>query len=95
MAYICIFFFILIIFFNGFSAFLGGFSVADFFASYITIPVFGVAWLGFRLYSAKVGNPSGLTPLDQIDLSRGPAAALKDTKYDLGAPGPMMMASSK
>lgn len=95
MAYTCIFFFILIIFFNGFGAFLGGFSVADFFASYITIPVFAIAWLGFRLYSAKVGNPTGLTSLDQIDLSRGPAKALKDTKYDLGAPGPMMMTSSK
>lgn len=86
MAYICIFFFILILFFNGFASFLGGFSVADFFASYITIPVFAIAFLGFRFWGAKKGLPVGMLPLDQIDLSRGPAGALRGTKYDLGAP---------
>ncbi|KAF3768635.1 hypothetical protein M406DRAFT_273076 [Cryphonectria parasitica EP155] len=89
MAYICIFMFIIILFFNGFQAFLGSFSVADFFASYITIPVFAIAWLGFRLYGARAGRPVGMTPLDQIDLSRGPEGALRGTKYDLGAPAQM------
>ncbi|ROW07142.1 hypothetical protein VPNG_07317 [Cytospora leucostoma] len=86
MAYFCIFWFIIIIFFNGFGSFLGGFSVSDFFAAYITIPVFAVAWLGYRIYSARTGRPVGLTALDQIDLSRGPGSALVGTKYDLGAP---------
>lgn len=86
MAYICIFMFILILFFNGFQSFLGSFSVADFFASYITIPVFALAWFGFRLYSAKVGKPVGLASLEDIDLSKGPGGALRGTKYDLGAP---------
>lgn len=85
MAYICIFFFTIILFFNGFASFLGGFSVEDFFASYITIPVFGVAWLGFRVFNAKKGGQFGLVPLDEIDLSRGPGAALRGTRYDLGA----------
>lgn len=89
MAYICIFFFTIILFFNGFAAFLGSFSVSDFFASYITIPVFFVAWLGFRLYSAKHGAQVGMTPLNQIDLSRGPAGALRGSRYDLGASVPM------
>lgn len=93
LAYICIFMFIIILFFNGFQAFLGSFSVSDFFASYITIPVFGIAWLGFRLYSAKNGSPVGMTPLDQIDLSRGPEGALRGTRYDLGAP--VQMSRSK
>ncbi|KAK7731103.1 hypothetical protein SLS53_008821 [Cytospora paraplurivora] len=86
MAYFCIFWFIIIIFFNGFGSFLGGFSVSDFFAAYITIPVFAVAWLGYRIYSGRTGRPVGLTPLDQIDLSRGPGSALVGTRYDLGAP---------
>lgn len=86
MAYVCIFFFILILFFNGFASFLGGFNVSDFFASYITIPVFFLAWLGFRIYSARTGTQVGMLSLDQIDLSRGPAGALRGTRYDLGAP---------
>ncbi|ROV94925.1 hypothetical protein VSDG_07116 [Cytospora chrysosperma] len=90
MAYFCLFWFVLIIFFNGFSSFLGGFSVSDFFASYITIPVFGLAWLGFRIYCVKTGRAHGMTPLDQIDLSRGPGSALVGTKYDLGAPAPLV-----
>lgn len=86
MAYICIFFFTLILFFNGFASFLGGFSVSDFFASYITIPVFALAWFGFRIYSAKTGSPVGMLSLEHIDLSRGPEGALRGTRYDLGAP---------
>lgn len=86
LAYACIFMFTLILFFNGFASFLGSFSAADFLASYITIPVFFVAWLGFRLYSVHKGAPVGRTPLAQIDLSRGPEKALRGTRYDLGAP---------
>lgn len=86
MAWICVFMFCTILFFNGFTAFIGSFSVADFFASYITIPVVAIAFFGFRIYSARVGLPVGMLPLDQIDLSRGPAGALRGTKYDLSAP---------
>lgn len=86
MAYICIFMFTTILFFNGFTAFIGSFSVADFFASYITIPVVGLAFLGFRVVAQRAGRPVGMLPLDQIDLSRGPAGALRGTRYDLGAP---------
>lgn len=86
MAWVCIFMFCTILFFNGFTAFVGSFSVADFFASYITIPVVAIAFFGFRIYGARTGRPVGMLPLDQIDLSRGPAGALRGTKYDLGAP---------
>ncbi|KAJ4386144.1 hypothetical protein N0V93_009037 [Gnomoniopsis smithogilvyi] len=85
MAWVCIFMFCIILFFNGFTAFIGGFSVSDFFASYITIPIVGIAFLGFRIYSARAGRPHGMLALDEIDLSRGPAGALRGTKYDLGA----------
>lgn len=82
MAWICISAFSMILFFNGFTAFIGSFSVADFFASYITIPVVIIAFVGFRLYAMKAGRPYGMLPLDQIDLSRGPEGALRGTKYD-------------
>lgn len=92
-AYICIFMFSIILFFNGFGAFLGGFDVSDFFASYITLPVFAIAFFGFRFYSVKKGLPVGMTPLDQINLSRGPPQTLAGTKYDLGAPAAQVVQS--
>lgn len=85
MAWVCIFMFSVILFFNGFEAFVHGFSVSSFFASYVTLPVVLLAFFGFRLYCWRVGRPVGLTNLQAVNLGNGPVRALRGTKYDLGA----------
>jgi amino acid transporter len=82
MAWACIVSFTIILVFNGFTAFLHQFSVSDFFASYITLPVFGLCWIGFRLVKKDV---IGMARLEDIDLSNGPEQALRETRYDLTA----------
>jgi amino acid transporter len=86
MAWICIVSFTVILFFNGFQSFIHKFSVSDFFACYITLPVVAFSLLGFRLYLWRTGKAYGLTNLDEINLGNGPAKALHGTRYDLGAP---------
>jgi amino acid transporter len=74
---VCIIFFSLVLIFNGFTAFIGGFAISDFFASYVTLPLIGVCYISFKL----IKRTKGIRPED-IDLSRGPAEALWGTKYD-------------
>ncbi|GFZ47556.1 hypothetical protein JCM24511_05300 [Saitozyma sp. JCM 24511] len=81
-AWWCIACFTIILIFDGFVAFLHRFSVSDFFASYITLPVFGLCWVGFRLVKKE---EVGLARFQDIDLSNGPEQALKETRYDLTA----------
>lgn len=60
-------FFTLIILFNGFTVFLAGeWNTSKFFAAYITLPIFFICWLGWKIYfKTKV------VPLDQIDFDSG------------------------
>ncbi|KAL6870404.1 amino acid permease/ SLC12A domain-containing protein [Trichoderma novae-zelandiae] len=85
MAWICIFAFTIILFFNGFQAFIREFSVSGFFASYVTLPVVALAIFGFRFYLWRSGKPYGFTDLADVNLGNGPAKALRGTKYDLGS----------
>jgi amino acid transporter len=85
MAWTCVFMFTIILVFNGFGSFIHSFSVSDFFASYITLPVFALAVLGFRFFAGRARRPVGMAPLDEIDLSHGPEQALRGTRYDLAA----------
>lgn len=85
MAWICIVAFTVILFFNGFQSFIHKFSVSNFFACYITLPVVALSFLGFRFYLQRTGKAYGLTNLDEINLGNGPAKALRGTRYDLGA----------
>lgn len=85
MAWTCIFMFSVILFFNGFEAFIHDFSVSGFFASYVTLPVVVLSFFGFRFYSWRVGRPVGFTDLKSVNLSNGPVQALRGTKYDLGS----------
>lgn len=77
LSYLCILFFSLVVFFNGFASFVNGFNKSNFVASYITLPILFAAWLGY-----KVIRRTNLIPLDRIDLSGGPAQALIGTQYD-------------
>lgn len=63
--------------FNGFRTFIGGFAISDFFASYVTIPVVILCYLGW-----KFGKKTSLVPLDEIYLGGGPHEALEGTRYD-------------
>ncbi|ODQ61459.1 hypothetical protein WICANDRAFT_28688 [Wickerhamomyces anomalus NRRL Y-366-8] len=47
-AYYATFFIIVIIFINGFDAFVGGFNVTSFFTAYISVILFAVLWLFFQ-----------------------------------------------
>ncbi|RSH85457.1 hypothetical protein EHS25_004853 [Saitozyma podzolica] len=67
MAWAFIVSFTIILVFNGFTAFLHQFSVSDFFASYITLPVFGLCWIVFRLVKKDV---IGMASLEDIELSK-------------------------
>ena len=77
LAWMCICFFTLVLIFNGFTAFIGGFNISDFFASYVTLPLIALCWIGFKL----VRKTHGVKPAD-VDLSGGPAEALRGTQYD-------------
>ena len=55
---------ILIIIFNGFDAFLGGFKVSLFFASYLSVFVFVGLWIGFQIYF----KGRLLVPVENIDI---------------------------
>lgn len=81
------FMFTVILVFNGFEAFIGSFSIAGFFASYITIPVVILSFLGFKFYLIRQGAPTGLKNLEDIDLSGGPERALQGTRYESGWTG--------
>ncbi|KAL1408344.1 hypothetical protein Q8F55_005152 [Vanrija albida] len=80
MAWTCICFFSLVLIFNGFTNFVHRFDAKGFVASYITMPVIAVAYLGFKLWTR-----SRVVRLDEIDLSNGPAQALAGTRYDRNA----------
>lgn len=75
--------FTIVLFFNGFEAFIHSFSVSGFFASYITLPVIALSFFGYKVYFKRVGGQPGFTDLMNIDLSHGPVAALAGTRYDL------------
>lgn len=85
MAWVCIVAFTIILFFNGFQAFIHKFSVSGFFASYVTLPVVALAIFGFRFYLWRTGKPYGFTALTDVNLGNGPAKALRGTKYDLAS----------
>lgn len=77
MAWICFWFFSIIILFNGFTSFINGFKAADFVAAYLTLPLVLVAYLW-----DKIWRKSKVVDLNEVDLSGGPRAALKGTRYD-------------
>ncbi|ODN98144.1 hypothetical protein I350_07787 [Cryptococcus amylolentus CBS 6273] len=78
LAYVCIFFFTTILIFSGFSVFIGGFDSVNFVASYITIPFMTLVYVGYKFW-----RRTKYIPLDEVDLSIGPAEALRGTRYDL------------
>lgn len=90
LAWLCIIFFSLVLIFNGFTAFIGGFAISDFFASYVTLPLIGVCYLSFKL----IKRTKGIRPED-IDLSRGPAEALWGTRYDASTNNPDSLHTSQ
>ncbi|ODN77929.1 hypothetical protein L202_05028 [Cryptococcus amylolentus CBS 6039] len=60
-------FFSVIILFNGFTVFLkGNWDTSSFVAAYITLPIFAVCWIGW-----KVVKKTKMVPLDQIDFHTG------------------------
>ncbi|KAL1407165.1 hypothetical protein Q8F55_006579 [Vanrija albida] len=78
VAWACTIFFSLVLLLNGFGTFMPKFNVSNFFAAYITIPVVFISWLVWKLVKrTKMVDPN------QVDLSNGPAEALKGTRYDL------------
>lgn len=81
LAYYTIFLFMLVLITNGFRAWIPTFNVADFFASYITIPVVIIAYVGW-----KIAKRTKIVPIDEIDLSNGPIEALRGTRYDTMSP---------
>jgi amino acid transporter len=81
LAYYTIALFMLVLITNGFRAWIPTFSVSDFFASYITIPVVIICFVGW-----KVAKKTKMVPIDEIDLSKGPSEALRGTRYDTMSP---------
>jgi len=72
--YLALGFFIVVIVFSGFPAFVGGFDYEAFVTSYITIPVFFLLYFGYKivrktkvLTSAEVDLFSGKTEIDAED----------------------------
>lgn len=78
VGYFCIAWFSCIVLFNGFANFIHGFKAKEFVASYITLPIVVLAWLGYKLVKR-----TKIIPLDRVDLSAGPAPALAGTQYDV------------
>lgn len=76
LAYAAITCFLIVLVFSGFKAFVPVFDYKAFLANYISIPVVLLTWAGWWIY-----RRDQLVPLDEIDLSEGPAAALVSTKY--------------
>ena len=67
MSYFGFVFFTLIIFFNGFTVFLqGNFTASSFVAAYITLPIFGVCWAGWKIFAH-----TKMVPLSMIDFDSG------------------------
>lgn len=81
LAYYTIALFMLVLFTNGFASWIPTFDVANFFASYITIPVVIVCYVGW-----KVAKRTKLVPINDIDLSNGPIESLRGTRYDTMSP---------
>jgi amino acid transporter len=77
LAWACIIFFSLVLIFNGFAVFIGEFNISDFFASYVTLPVIALCYIGW-----KIAKKTKMVRLDEIDLSMGPAEALRGTRYE-------------
>ncbi|BEI82223.1 hypothetical protein CcaverHIS002_0300910 [Cutaneotrichosporon cavernicola] len=77
LAYYTIFLFMLVLITNGFGAWIPTFDVATFFASYITIPVVVICFVGWKIY-----GKTKFVRIDEIDLSKGPPDALRGTRYD-------------
>ncbi|KAM0751827.1 hypothetical protein T439DRAFT_325017 [Meredithblackwellia eburnea MCA 4105] len=59
-------FFLIIITFNGFASFVGGFNYQDFLAAYITIPTFVLLFFGW-----KFGKKTKMVQVADIDMSSG------------------------
>lgn len=76
-AWFTVFFFGIILIFNGFGAFIPKFSVSDFFACYVTLLLVGAAYGGWKIF-----KKTKMVRLEDIDLSGGPVEALRGTKYD-------------
>ncbi|GMK58104.1 hypothetical protein CspeluHIS016_0501360 [Cutaneotrichosporon spelunceum] len=84
LAYYTMILFLLVLITNGFTAWIPTFDISTFFASYITIPVVILCYVGWKL-----GAKTKVVKIADIDLSRGPHEALKGTRYD-----PMMASSN-
>lgn len=67
LSYYAIFILVLIILTNGFTAFIGKFSVSDFFAAYVTIPFFALLYLGHKVWYR---TPWAI-PIEEIDVTSG------------------------
>lgn len=81
LAYYTIALFMLVLITNGFSAWIPTFDVSTFFASYITIPVVIICYVGW-----KITKRTKIVPIDEIDLSKGPIESLRGTRYDTMSP---------
>lgn len=81
LAYYTIALFMLVLITNGFGAWIPSFDVATFFASYITIPVVIICYVGW-----KIAKRTKIVPIDEIDLSHGPIESLRGTRYDTMSP---------
>ncbi|KAL1404843.1 hypothetical protein Q8F55_008454 [Vanrija albida] len=81
MAWFCFVFFTIVLVFNGFAAFIPTFNVSDFFASYVTVPVVLISFVGW-----KIAKKTKMPRLEDIDLSAGPKEALVGTRYDPNSP---------
>lgn len=77
LSYFAIFFFLIILIFNGYAAWIPKFNVSTFFASYITLLVILLAFVTWKLV-----KKTRLVPLEEIDLSGGPKEAMMGTRYD-------------
>jgi yeast amino acid transporter len=78
IAWVCIVAFTLVLIFNGFQSFIGGFDISDFFASYITLPTIALCFIGYKCFrGTKFVDPH------EVLLNMGPAEALYGTHYDI------------
>jgi amino acid transporter len=70
-AYYGLFFNVLILLTQGFTAFIGTWDTTNFFISYISLILFVVLLVGYAIYGTIFKKPIGLVPLAEVDLDSG------------------------
>ncbi|WVQ77053.1 hypothetical protein IAR50_006732 [Cryptococcus sp. DSM 104548] len=67
LSWVSFIFFTVVILFNGFTVFLtGNWDTGTFVAAYVTLPIFAVCWIGWKLW-----KKTKWIPLDEIDFESG------------------------